>query len=146
MLLISYLYGIKSERRLEEEVSLNLAYRWFCGLDPIHRVLKHSTFSQNRRRSFKDASIFREIFNEIVLKCIQLGSVSGETSVADGSFLPSNVSWNSRYETVELIDRSTIKYPSGTEKGTGVSNLDDSGYQARHYYWSRLLSGEATGK
>lgn len=110
MLLIGYLYGIKSERRLEEEVSLNLAYRWFCGLDLIHRVPDHSTFSQNRRRRFKDASIFREIFNEIVLKCIQLGIVSGETGVADGSFLPSNVSWNSRYETVELINRSTIKY------------------------------------
>ena len=110
MLLIGYLYGIKSERRLEEEVSLNPAYHWFCGLDLMHRVPDHSTFSQNRRRRFKDASIFREIFNEIVLKCIQLGIVSGETGVTDGSFLPSNVSWNSRYETVELINRSTIKY------------------------------------
>ena len=110
MLLIGYLYGIKSERRLDEEVSLNLAYRWFCGLDLMHRVPDHSTFSQNRKRRFKDASIFREIFNEIVLKCIQLGIVSGETGVADGSFLPSNVSLDSRYETVEIINRSTIKY------------------------------------
>ena len=83
MLLIGYLYGIKSERRLGEEVSLNLAYRWFCGLDLMHRVPDHSTFSQNRRRRFKDASIFREIFNEIVLKCIQLVIVSGETGVAE---------------------------------------------------------------
>ena len=101
MLLIGYLYGIKSERRLEEEVSLNLAYRWFCGIDLTQRVPDHSTFSQNRRRRFQDAGIFREIFNEIVLQCIQLGIVSGETGVADGSFLPSNVSWNSRYEVVE---------------------------------------------
>ena len=110
MLLIGYLYGIKSERRLEEEVSLNLAYRWFCGLDLMHRVPDHSTFSQNRKRRFKDAGIFREIFNEIVLKCIRLGIVSGETGVADGSFLPSNVSWDSRYEAVETIQRSTVKY------------------------------------
>ncbi len=110
MLLIGYLYGIKSERRLEEEVSLNLAYRWFCEIDLMHRVPDHSTFSQNRKRRFKDAGIFREIFNEIVLKCVQLGIVSGETGVADGSFLPSNVSWASRYETVETIQRSTIKY------------------------------------
>ena len=53
MLLIGYLYGIKSERRLEEEVSLNLAYRWFCGIDLMDRVSDHSTFSQNRRRRFK---------------------------------------------------------------------------------------------
>lgn len=64
MLLIGYLYGIKSERRLEEEVSLNLAYHWFCEIDLMHRVPDHSTFSQNKKRSFKDAGIFREIFNE----------------------------------------------------------------------------------
>lgn len=110
MLLIGYPYEIKSERRLEEEVSLNLAYRWFCGLDFMHRVPGHSTFSQNRKRRFKDASIFRRIFNEIVLKCVQLGIVSGETDVADSSFLPPNVSWDSRYEVVETINRSTIKY------------------------------------
>lgn len=110
MLLIGYLYGIKSERRLEEEVSLNLAYRWFCGIDLMHRVPDHSTFSQNRRRRFQEAGIFREIFHEIVLKCIELGIVSGETGVADGSFLPSNVSWDSRYEAVETIHRSTVKY------------------------------------
>ncbi len=46
---------------------------------------------------------------EIVLKCIRLGIVSGETSVADGSFLPSNVSWDSRYEAVETMNRSTMK-------------------------------------
>lgn len=92
MLLIGYLYGIKSERRLEEEVSLNLAYRRFCGADLMHRVPDHSTFSQNRRRRFQEAGIFREIFNEIVLKCIDFGIVSGEIGVVDGSFLPSNVS------------------------------------------------------
>ena len=110
MLLIGYLYGIKSERRLEEEVSLNLAYRWFCEIDIMHRVPDHSTFSQNRRRRFQTASIFREIFNEIVLKCIDLGIVSREIGVADGSFLPSNVSWDSRCEAVETVQRSTVKY------------------------------------
>ena len=110
MLLIGYLYGIKSERRLEEEVSLNLAYRWFCGIDLMDRVPDHSTFSQNRRRRFQEAGIFREIFNEIVLKCIELGIVSGEIGVADGSFLPSNVSLDSRYEAVETVQRSTVKY------------------------------------
>lgn len=110
MLLIGYLYGIKSERRIEEEVTFNLAYRWFCDIDLMQRVPDHSTFSQNRKRRFKDASIFREIFNEIVLCCIQCGIVSGETGVADGSFLPANVSWDSRYEAVETIHRSTVRY------------------------------------
>ncbi|MCI8505578.1 MAG: transposase [Lachnospiraceae bacterium] len=78
ILLIGYLYGIKSERRIEVEVSFNLAYRWFCGFDLMHRVPDHSNFSQNRKRRFEDASIVWEIFNEIVLKCIQLGIVSGK--------------------------------------------------------------------
>lgn len=87
MLLIGYLYGIKSERRLEEEISLNLAYRWFCDIDFMQRVSDHSIFSQNSRRRFKDSGIYRKIFNEIVLQCIQLGIVSGKTGVVDGSFL-----------------------------------------------------------
>ncbi|MBO1682233.1 transposase [[Clostridium] scindens] len=66
---------LKSERRLDEEVSPNLSYRWFCGIDLMHRVPDHSTFSQNRKRCFKDASILREIFNEIVLKCIETRTI-----------------------------------------------------------------------
>lgn len=116
MLLIGYLYGIKSERRLEEEVSLNLAYRWFCGIDLTQRVPDHSTFSQNRRRRFQEAGIFREIFKEIVLRCMELGIVTGETGVADGSFLPSNVSWESRYEVDETVRRSTVKYMEELEE------------------------------
>lgn len=88
MLLIGYLYGIKSERRLEEEVSLNLAYRWFCGIDLMHKVPDHSTFSQNRKRRFKDAGIFRDIFIEIVLKCIELGLVSGKQVLLMVRFFP----------------------------------------------------------
>ena len=117
MLLIGYLYGIKSERRFEEEVSFNLAYRWFCGIDLMDRVPDHSTFIQNRRRRFQEAGIFRGIFNEIVLKCIDLGIVSGEIGVADGSFLPSNVSWDSRYEAIETVQRSTVKYMKELEAG-----------------------------
>ena len=79
-------------------------------MDLMQKVPDHSTFSQNRRRRFKDSMIFREIFNEIVLRCIEFGIVSGETGVADGSFLPANVSRESRYDIVETVRRSTIKY------------------------------------
>ena len=109
MLLVGYLYGIKSERRLEEEISFNLAYRWFCQIDLMDRVPDHSTFSQNRRRRFHDNQIFRELFNGIVLQCIEKGIVSGE-AVADGSFLPANVSLKSSVESIEIIQQSTIRY------------------------------------
>lgn len=79
-------------------------------MDLMQKVPDHSIFSQNRRRRFKDSAISREIFNGIVLQCIELGIVSGETGVADGSFLPSSVSRESRYDTVETVRRSAIKY------------------------------------
>jgi transposase len=91
MLLIGFLYGVKSERRLEEEVTLNIAYRWFCGFDLMDTIPDHSTFSQNRRRRFSDSTIFRQIFNQIVSDCIETGLVSGEAAVSDGSFIPDNV-------------------------------------------------------
>lgn len=116
MLLIGYIYGIKSERRLEEEVSYNLAYRWFCDIELMEKVPNHSTFSQNRKRRFKDSKFFRKIFDEIVLQCIQLGIVSGETGVADGSFIPSNVSCNSCQESIETVKKSTVKYMEELEE------------------------------
>ena len=65
--MLGYLYGIKSERRLVEEISLNLAYRWFCDIDLMQKVPEHSIFSQNRKRRFKDASIsFPQMFHGAV--------------------------------------------------------------------------------
>ena len=90
MLLIGYLYGIKSERRLAEEVNLNIAYRWFCGLELSDKVPEHSLFSQNRRRRFCDSTLFRDIFNRIIIECIEQGVVTGENIVSDGSFIPAN--------------------------------------------------------
>ena len=110
MLLIGYLYGIRSERRLEEDVSLNIAYRWFCGYDSMSKVPDHSTFSQNRRRRFCDDGIFRSIFNQIVRQRLNKGLITGDQVVSDGTFIPANVSWNSRYETTTVIEQSTVNY------------------------------------
>lgn len=85
MLLIGYLYGIPSERKLEQEVKLNLAYRWFLGLDLAEPVPDHSTLSQNRRRRFKNSGVFQEIFDTVVRRCIQAGIVSGEIILTDAT-------------------------------------------------------------
>ncbi|QNU37937.1 transposase [Geobacillus sp. 44B] len=65
-----YLYGIRSERRLIEEIRVNIAYRWFIGLSLTDPVPPHSIFSQNRRRRFQQSEIYQEIFDEIVLQSI----------------------------------------------------------------------------
>ena len=73
MLLIGYLYGIKSERRLVEEVQLNIAYRWFCGFELDDSIPNHSTFSKTRTRKWQQSSLFQKAFYEIVKQCIDSG-------------------------------------------------------------------------
>jgi len=91
-------------------VTLNIAYRWFCGFDLSDRVPDHSSFSQNRRRRFSDESFFRKIFTGIVIQCIEHGLVSGEQVVSDGTFIPANVSPESKVETIKQVERSTVSY------------------------------------
>ena len=85
MLLIGYCYGIRSERRLCEEVSLNLAYRWFCRLSIEDKVPDHSTFSKNRHGRFRDAETFRFVFEQVLERCLAEGLVGGEGFAIDAS-------------------------------------------------------------
>jgi transposase len=73
MLIIGYCYGIRSERRLCEEVHLNLAYRWFCHLGVHDRVPDHSTFSKTRHGRFRDSDAFRDLFASVLRRCIAEG-------------------------------------------------------------------------
>lgn len=78
MLLVGYCFGIRSERRLCEEVHLNLAYRWFCRFDLADRVPDHSTFSKNRHGRFRESKVLRHLFETTVARCIAEGLVSGQ--------------------------------------------------------------------
>lgn len=85
MLLVGYLYGIRSERRLVEEAHLNLAYRWFCKLGLEGRVPDRSTFSKNRHGRFADGDVMRRLFESVVEKCVAFGFVGGTDAAVDGS-------------------------------------------------------------
>jgi len=87
MLLIGYCFGIRSERRLCEEVHLNLAYRWFCRLDLSDRVPDHSTFSKNRHGRFRESELLRHLFETTVARCIEEGLVSGQRMAIDASLI-----------------------------------------------------------
>src|SRR6266852_3676946 len=76
LLLVGYLYGITSERRLLEEVRMHLAYRWFTRLDFGQEIPDHSTFSKNRHGPFRQSGVFREVFEEIVRRCLAAGLVA----------------------------------------------------------------------
>lgn len=87
MLLIGYCFGIRSERRLCEEVHLNLAYRWFCRLGLEGAVPDHSTFSKNRHGRFRESDLLRQLFDTVLRRCMVEGLVGGEGFAVDASLI-----------------------------------------------------------
>src|SRR5271170_2835847 len=87
MLLVGYAYGIRSERRLCNEVHLNLAYRWFCRLGLQGAVPDHSTFSKNRHGRFRDSDLLRGVFEVTVRRCMAKGLVGGDGFAVDASMI-----------------------------------------------------------
>src|SRR6202045_1358781 len=85
MLMVGYCFGIRSERRLCEEVRLNLAYRWFCRLGIEDSVPEHSTFSKNRHGRFRESDAFRHVFETVLKRCMSEGLVGGEGFAIDAS-------------------------------------------------------------
>jgi transposase len=92
MLLVGYCYGIRSERRLCEEVSLNLAYRWFCRLGLEEEVPDHSAFSKNRHGRFRESDVFRHVFESVVRRCMAAGLVGGDGFAVDASVMEADAS------------------------------------------------------
>jgi transposase len=92
ILLVGYCFGIRSERRLCEEISLNLAYRWFCKLDIEDSIPNHSTFSKARHGRFRQSDALRYVFEQILEVCIQEGLVGGEGFAVDASIVRADAS------------------------------------------------------
>jgi transposase len=92
MLIIGYCFGVRSERRLCDEVHLNLAYRWFCRLALEDAVPEHSTFSKNRHGRFRASGAFRWLFDEVLRRCMAAGLVKGEGFAVDASVVAADAS------------------------------------------------------
>ena len=104
MLLVGYCYGIRSERRLCEEIDFNLAYRWFCRLGLEDAIPDHSTFSKNRHGRYRDSDIFRFVFETVVQRCIEEHLVKAEGFAIDGSLLQADVSRQNAVSRNKVID------------------------------------------
>src|SRR5688500_3692102 len=92
MLIVGYCLGIRSERRLCEQVHLNLAYRWFWGLGLEDTVPDHSTFSENRHGRFRVRAAFRHVVETLLQRCMAEGLVGGEGSAVDASVIKADAS------------------------------------------------------
>lgn len=104
MLVIGYCYGIRSERRLCEELHLNLAYRWFCRLGLEDSVPDHSTFSKNRHGRFRESKVLRWMFDEVLRRCMAAGLVKGEGFAVDASIVAADASSQRAVDGDEAVD------------------------------------------
>src|SRR5271170_651244 len=123
MLIVGYGFGIRSERRLCEEVHLNLAYRWFCRLGLDGDVPDHSTFSKNRHGRFRESDLLRKLFETLVARCMKEGIVGGETFAVDASIIVADAHRRRGVAKIEDLDptssRAVAEY---------LSVLDDAAF------------------
>ena len=139
MLIIGYCFGIRSERRLCEEVQLNLAYRWFCRLSIEDKVPDHSTFSKNRHGRFRESDTLRYVFERVLRRGIEEGLVGGEGFAVDASIVKADASrwrhhdeddddWgNGRSRAVrEYLDALDESSPTRGKSTKKVSSTDPS--------------------
>jgi transposase len=110
ILLIGYLYGITSERRLVEELRMHLAWRWFTGLGFDQEIPHHSTFSKNRHGRFQESKLFEELFEQIVRQCVEVGLVQGTHLSVDGSFIEANAAKESRIPREQLAEVAQVHH------------------------------------
>jgi transposase len=137
MLLVGYCYGIRSERRLCEEVHLNLAYRWFCRLGLDGDVPDHSTFSKNRHGRFRESNLLRELFETTVHRCIEEGLVGGENFAVDASRIDANANRGKGELHNPVLPKAAMSRRAVQEY---IMTLDDAAFGAASDAPSKYLS------
>lgn len=130
LLIVGYLYGITSERRLLEEVRMHLAYRWFARLGFEQEIPDHSTFSKNRHGRFRQSGVFRQVFEEIVHRCVKAGLVEGRNLAVDGTLVGANASRESRVPREKLdgyaqVSRTVQEYLTELEQQNPVGEQQE---------------------
>lgn len=114
LLLIGYLFGIRSERQLMREVQCNAAYRWYLRLKLTDKVPDASTLSQNRRRRFRDSDVYQKLFDEIVELAMKRGLVSGEVLYTDATHLKASANKN-KFDVVQ-VEVKPVEYLAQLEQ------------------------------
>jgi transposase len=129
MLIVGYCFAIRSERRLCEEVHLNLAYRWFCRLGLDGQVPDHSTFSRNRHGRFRRSNILRHVFETVVRRCMAEGLVGGDGFAVDASLIEADAN---KQRSVPGQEWSVADIPADACQGVKdyLATLDDAAFGA----------------
>ena len=136
MLIVGYCFGIRSERRLCEEVHLNLAYRWFCRLGLDGDVPDHSTFSKNRHGRFRDSDLLRRLFEAVLRRCIDEGLVGGENLAVDASLIKADANRQNGIEG----DKGLPPQAAGRAIDEYLAVLDDAAFGAATQVIPKFIS------
>src|SRR3954464_6819176 len=129
MLIIGYVFAIRSERALCREVQVNLAYRWFCGLSIEDKLPDHSAFSRARNERFRNSDIFRSIFERVVEACIAAGLVGGEGFAVDASLIAADAN-KQRSIPGKDWDKNRAPEKAGHAVKEYLATLDDAAFGA----------------
>src|SRR5438445_12796944 len=129
MLIIGYVFAIRSERALCRDVQVNLAYRWFCGLSIEDKLPDHSAFSRARNERFRDSDIFRRVFEHVVETCIAGGLVGGEAFALDASLIVADANKQRSIPGADCSKERAANEPTGPVKEY-LATLDDAGFGA----------------
>lgn len=139
MLIVGYCFGIRSERRLCEEVDLNLAYRWFCRLGLEGHVPDHSTFSKTRHGRFRDSDAFRHLFELVVQRAIAEGLVGGEGFAVDASLIAADANKQRSLASTDAVDWHEL---AATRRSVReyLDKLDDTAWGAASEVVPKFIS------
>jgi transposase len=136
MLIIGYCFGIRSERRLCDEVHLNLAYRWFCRLGLDGDVPDHSTFSKNRHGRFRQSDLLRRVFETVLRRCIREGLVGGEGFAIDASLIKADANRQNGIEG----EKGLPSEATGRAIAEYLAVLDDAAFGAATEVTPKFIS------
>ena len=139
MLIVGYCMGIRSERRLCEEVHLNLAYRWFCRLGLDGKVPDHSTFSRNRHGRFRQSDILRHLFETVVERCLREGLVGGEGFAVAASLIAADAN-KQRSVPGEEWKIDELRPDAGQAVREYLATLDDAAFGAASEVTPKFIS------
>jgi transposase len=139
MLIVGYVFAIRSERLLCREVKVNLAYRWFCGLSIEDKIPDHSAFSRARNERFGESDIFRRVFERVVEACIAAGLVGGEGFAVDASLIAADAN---KQRSISGKDWDKNRNPGTASRAVKeyLATLDDAAFGAASEVTPKFVS------
>jgi transposase len=139
MLIVGYVFAIRSERALCREVKVNLAYRWFCKLGIEDQIPDHSAFSRARNERFKESDIFRRVFERVVEACIAAGLVGGQGFAVDASLIVADAN---KQRSIPGKDWDKQRDPQTASRAVKeyLATLDDAAFGAASEVTPKFIS------